>query len=79
MKILAIYDNGGKTMDRYTIVVNTYGDREKKFRECLFCGNDPRGMSGWSSCQMGRHLGKKLTFEQLPELIQKFVQAQIAS
>lgn len=77
MKVLACYDNGGKTMDRYTVVMDSYLDDDRY--ECLFIGNDPRGMSGWSTCMMGRHLGKKLTFEQLPEHIQKFVQAQIAS
>lgn len=82
MKIIAIYDNGGETMDRYTIVFNTYHDHRKTLRECLALSSnpsDPQGFSQWSSCQIGKHLGKKLKFEQLPELIQKHVQARIAA
>ena len=81
MKILACYDNGGKTFDRYTIVFDEtekYHASGNVFNACLAIGNDPRGFSQWSTCQMGRHLGKKLKFEELPENVQKHVIARIA-
>lgn len=82
MKIIAIYDNGGETMDRYTIVFNTYHNWQETLRECLALSNDPnspQGFSQWSSCQVGKHLGKKLKFEQLPEHIQKHVEMRMAA
>jgi hypothetical protein len=81
MKVIACYDNGGETIDRYTIVLNTYHDYAKTLRECLALSSGQDGyfsFSQFSSCQMGRHLGKKLKFEQLPEHVQKHVLARIA-
>lgn len=81
MKIIACYDNGGKTFDRYTIVFDSKHDVQGLFNECLGLSNDPsspQGFSQFSGCQMGRHLGKKLRFEQLPEHVQKHVLARIA-
>lgn len=79
MKIIAVYDNGGKTFDRYTVVVDSYLDDD--MYECLGLSSEPTGPQGFSqfcSCQMGPHLGKKLKFEELPENVQKHVKARIA-
>lgn len=78
MKIIAVYDNGGKTIDRYTIYVNIKHDLGQQY-ECLAVGTDPQGFSQWCSGVLGPHNGKKLTFEQLPEHIQKHVQARIVA
>ena len=81
MKIIACYDNGGKTIDRYTIVFDTKHDVQGKYNECLgLSKGDEDGFFGFSqfcSCTLGRHLGKKLKFEQLPEHVQKHVKARI--
>lgn len=41
MKILACYDNGGETIDRYTVVFDSYHDRQKTMRECLALSTNP--------------------------------------
>lgn len=70
MKILGIYDNGGKTFDRYTIVLDEKWDREGKFNTCLRMSENPNSHLGYcehGSCEIGRHLGKKLTINKLPK------------
>jgi hypothetical protein len=81
MKIIACYDNGGKTVDRYTVVFNTKHDVQGKYNECLGLSSnpsDPQGFSQFSGCTLGRHLGKKVAFKDLPENIQKHVEVRIA-
>lgn len=75
MKNVRIYDNGGKSFDRYTAV---YMHRPER-TGCYEC----RGMSRWpthpqgygmyGSAMPGRHLGKRIRFEELPEDCQKLV------
>lgn len=83
MKIIGVYDNGGETFDRYTIVLDSFQNETlEKFKmyECLGLSSnpgDPQGFSQWTTCQMGRHLGKKLKFEELPENVQKHVLGRI--
>lgn len=67
MKILAIYDNGGKTFDRYTV----YFDQKEKENQYLCLGMSerpfhPQGFGQHSSGQLGRHNGKKIELKDLP-------------
>lgn len=66
MDIYKIYDNGGKTADRYTILVSP--------TECLGVSDDPThpqyGFSQWSECVDGDHLGTEIEFDDLPENVQ---------
>ena len=71
--ILAIYDNGGKTVDRYTVY---YNEREGAF----YCGRGmsespfhPQGFGLYISGSLGRHNGRKILFEDLPADCQKLV------
>ena len=71
---LAIYDNGGKTLDRYTIV-----DLSTKFKkngdtlyECIGASQDIYlGVYLHCDCQRGRHLGKRVEFTDLDIELQK--------
>lgn len=82
MKIKAIYDNGGKTIDRYTIAfdeitgyIESDGITQPKYK-CLTLSSDPdwpQGFSQWIECILGKHLGKKITFKELPENVQKHI------
>lgn len=80
-KILAIYDNGGDTLDRYTVVYDNEwhiktGYEEDKLYECLSMSDNPthpQGIGQHSSCQDGDHLGKKIKFEDLPLKCQEVV------
>ena len=68
MKNLRIYDNGGESFDRYTVVFldrPEYGD----LLECLAMSENPfhpQGFCQHSSAMLGSHLGKCIRFDQLP-------------
>lgn len=79
MKIKAIYDNGGETIDRYTVVFDSsridYRCKTLAY-ECLCLSDNPEhptGVSMWGECNIGKHLGKKITLKSLPKHIQKHI------
>ena len=71
MKSNRIYDNGGKTYDRYTLIAadnSLYGFNESPCH--------PQGFGQYAGDWRGgstRHLGKKIKASQLPEQAQRFV------
>lgn len=76
MKNVRIYDNGGKTLDRYTAVYMNHpeymagsyaarGMSERPFH--------PQGFGQFCIAMPGRHLGKRIKFEELPKDCQKLV------
>ena len=72
MKNLAIYDNGGETFDRITIVFlnEKRKDREGKFLYNAIASSETgAGFFQHTEAMRGKHLGKKITFDKLtPEL-----------
>lgn len=76
---IRIYDNEGQTFDRYTVVYmddpitdKTYSARgmsERPFH--------PLGFGQWCEAMVGKHLGKEITFEELPAQCQELVQQDI--
>lgn len=75
-KRLIIYDNGGKTFDRITALDNK--DRFKRNGETFYSGigasETGYGFYLHIEAQRGRHLGKRVTFEELtPELQEKLI------
>jgi len=77
MNIHSIWDNNGETLDRYTIVLNSFHDRAETLNECLALSENALGISEFSSCQPGKHLGKKLKFEELPKNIQAHIKSRL--
>lgn len=80
MKIIAVYDNGGKAVDRFTVYFNEDFDYQGKLKECLAMSNnpsDPQGFSQFSGGQLGRHNGKRIKFNDLPQHIQDHVNNRI--
>ncbi len=77
-KITAIYDNGGKTAYRYTVVLNEYvvvnGHR---VYTALFLSDNPdcgQDIAQVYSSNCGeQHPGKEITLDDLPEDVQKHV------
>jgi len=75
-KQVRIYDNGGKTVDRYTVVYmeqpehqhNTYSARG-------MCAHpfSPQGFGCSTVATPGRHLGKRIAFEALPADCQRLI------
>ena len=69
-KYIRVYDNGGKTFDRYTVVYTRTGHHE-------YVGLSERPFHPQGFCQHGEndspidyprygHIGKKISFEDLP-------------
>jgi len=79
---IRIYDNGGKTFDRYTAIfmdrnypctLNTY--------ECLGMSENPfypQGFCQHSAAMPGQHLGKRIELSELPADCQKAIQQEIS-
>lgn len=68
-----IYDNDGKTWDRYTIVVDEEnGDRT--FHGASSNPFDPQGFGQYcgENFEEGPHLGREIGFADLPEPVQRF-------
>lgn len=75
--IISIYDNNGKSADRYTAVVPFDASKEYNGSKCIFFGfdEDPTnplgiGQSGEAMTFIHRptskHLGKRIMFSELP-------------
>jgi hypothetical protein len=69
------YDNGGETIDRFTVVYldepegpGLYGARG--MNEWPF---HPQGIGMYCTAAPGRHLGKRIAFERLPADCQRLV------
>lgn len=81
--MILIYDNGGKTLDRYTAINTRRKTRRQPWAarnagcwayEAVFSGDDPRGMSGHCEATRGRHLGKRVKLEDLPHAVRALVE-----
>jgi hypothetical protein len=71
IQLTAIYDNGGKTIDRYTFVTDQLFGLEANIFVAL--GTDDIGgeaFSQWGCAITGRHLGKRVAFSDLPAIVQ---------
>ncbi|RLD00147.1 MAG: hypothetical protein DRI46_08025 [Chloroflexi bacterium] len=82
-RILGIYDNGGRTFDRYTVVYNEHftWDKTDGLFVCLgMSGNPfhPQGFAQHSSAMVGPHLGKQIEFTDLPKDCQEAVRNDLA-
>lgn len=77
---IRIYDNGGKTIDRYTVVFMDEPEHQPDTFACLAMNErpfHPQGFGQHSTAMPGRHLGKRIAFEQLPEDCQKLVRRDL--
>lgn len=87
---IRVYDNGGKTCDRYTVVYmgeseaifEKVGDRWKrnKFFFAVRMNETPfQGRCQYCECLPGKHLGKRIKFKDLPADCQKIVLANLGA
>jgi hypothetical protein len=70
---IRIYDNGGKTIDRLSVLI--YGKAWEKCACLALDGNGGRDFSQFviAPCGGGKHLGKLISFESLPEDTQQHI------
>lgn len=68
-KKIKVYDNGGRTIDRYTAVYLFEKESDKMYAGRGMCSNPttPQGIGCYITVRPGSHLGKRIKFEQLPE------------
>ncbi len=80
LRHVRIYDNGGKTFDRYTAVYMNVPEGPGLYacRGMSAHPNHPQGFGLWSSAMPGRHLGRRIKLEELPEDCQKVILADVA-
>ena len=84
--VVACYDNGGESCDRYTVMfgsplwtpdyarLNSESGLDPRLIPCLFMSeapSHPQGVSIWSEARRGPHLGRKVRWLDLPENIRQ--------
>ena len=81
---LEIYDNGGETADRYTVVfmdqiTHRFPGAPVRYTSLGMSDEpfDPQGFCQHSDAIAGPHLGKRIEFHQLPEPCRKAVGQEI--
>jgi len=77
---IRIYDNGGKTADRFTAVF--MDQPEKGFNTFAALGFDerpfhPQGFGQHTSAMPGRHLGRRIKFQDLKKDGQRLIQREM--
>jgi len=73
-KINSVWDNGGETADRYTVVMKDGAGLGLSDNP-----DHPQGFSQWDDgVKPGSHLGKKITFQKLPPKVQKHVLSRLS-
>lgn len=80
LKNVRIYDNGGKTADRYTVIYmdcpegrGLYGSRGMSADPF-----HPQGFGMWGAAMPGKHLGKRIKLKDLPPACQRAVLLDIS-
>lgn len=73
--LVRIYDNGGRSFDRYTAVYMNLPERDGLFEARGMSKHpfSPQGFGCSCSAMPGRHLGKRIKLEELPKDCQKLV------
>lgn len=74
LKQIKCYDNGGKTFDRYTVILNSRGDY-------VAMSENPFSPQGFGQhgekCRAGAHLGRRISFDDLPVDCRKLVRGDL--
>lgn len=75
--VLRIYDNGGKTADRYTIIPPRWAKAHKDGALWEAIGASaqpfhPQGIGQHTSAMPGKHLGRRIRWDALPADVQEF-------
>jgi hypothetical protein len=82
-KVCRIWDNGGETLDRYTVAYKARREYGMLFWPYLAADEHPFSPQGFgqhgemSQFITGKHLGKRIRFDDLPPDVQKFILQEI--
>ena len=81
LKSIKIYDNQGETFDQYTAIFTKlpeYGENMFSAVGMSECPFSPQGFGQHCTAKPGKHLGKRINFEQLPIDCQKLILQDVA-
>ena len=81
-KPIRVYDNGGKTIDRYTVVYMSEGEHLANTFEAVGMSENPfhpQGFGQHCTAMPGKHLGKRIMFSSLPDDCQRLVNRDLAA
>jgi len=73
---IRIYDNSGKTFDRYTVIYMDEPERAPDTFAAVGMSEHPfhpQGFGQHCTAVPGRHIGRRITFEELPTDCQRLV------
>ncbi len=76
LRNVKIYDNGGKTMDRYTAAYTDWEGAKEYYCTMRAMSSDPFHALGFGQMcegQTGNHLGKRIKFADLPQSCQELI------
>ena len=74
-----VYDNGGKTVDRFTVCLGvSWWEGHTAFYDCLGCSEGGRAYSEFATAQEGRHLGKRVKLASLSPETQAHIRGRLA-
>lgn len=75
MNHVKIYDNGGKSFDRYTAVYMQFPEGRGLYaaRGMSERPYHPQGFGQYCTAMPGRHLGRRIAFDALPPDCQRLV------
>jgi hypothetical protein len=85
---LRIFDNGGKTADRFTILPPRWAGRDYHYSNAVssprwvaLCANaepfHPQGFGQHSGADAGPHLGRRIGWADLPPDVQRFARQSL--
>ncbi|WP_432263368.1 hypothetical protein [Cupriavidus sp. TMH.W2] len=78
-KQVRLYDNGGKTLDRYTAVYMFDEERNGAFGARGMNAMPFHGIGLYCSAAPGRHLGRRIAFGKMPEDCQRLVRQDVGA
>jgi hypothetical protein len=83
MRVTAVWDNGGRTLDRYTVAVEPGPDwpqgRCVPMLAMSIEAGSPQGVSQWTLGVPGPQLGREILWEELPEQVRAHAAARLRS
>lgn len=71
-RILA-YDNGGETLDRFTVIYTDEPEGLGMYSARAMSENPFHGFGQMCTASIGKHLGKRIGFDDLPEACKRVV------
>lgn len=67
MNRIRIYDNGGETLDRFTVIYTDEPEGLGMFSARAMSENPYTGFGQMCTASIGKHLGNRIAFDDLPE------------